>query len=61
MALVGLASVAVPLAVGWAVLGLWLGRRQETMASAAASLRADTSAARQPTVAHAVRPGTAVR
>ncbi len=25
MALVGLASVAVPLAVGWAVLGLWLG------------------------------------
>ena len=38
MALVGLASVAVPLAVAWAVLGLWLGRRQETMvASSAAS------------------------
>jgi AAA family ATP:ADP antiporter len=28
-ALVGLASVAVPLAVVWAVLGLWLGRRQQ--------------------------------
>ena len=34
MALVGLASVAVPLAVGWAALGLWLGRRQETMVAA---------------------------
>jgi AAA family ATP:ADP antiporter len=31
MALVGLASVAVPLGVAWAVLGLWLGRRQEGM------------------------------
>ena len=36
MALVGLASVAVPLAVGWAVLGLWLGRRQEAMVAASA-------------------------
>ena len=36
MALVGLASVAVPLAVGWAVLGLWLGHRQEAMVTASA-------------------------
>jgi ATP:ADP antiporter, AAA family len=32
MALVGLASVAVPLAAVWAVLGLWLGRSQESLA-----------------------------
>ena len=31
MALVGLASVAVPLAAVWALLGLWLGRRQGSM------------------------------
>jgi AAA family ATP:ADP antiporter len=31
LALVGLASVAVPLAAVWAVLGLWLGRRQGSM------------------------------
>jgi AAA family ATP:ADP antiporter len=31
MALVGLASVAVPLAVAWGILGMWLGRRQESM------------------------------
>jgi AAA family ATP:ADP antiporter len=36
MALVGLASVAVPLAVAWAVLGLWLGRSQESMVAARA-------------------------
>ena len=60
MALVGLASVAVPLAVGWAVLGLWLGRRQDTMASAAATLQADMPAARQSNVAHPARPGTAL-
>jgi AAA family ATP:ADP antiporter len=41
MALVGLASVAVPLAVAWAILGVWLGRRQEAMLSASA-LRAET-------------------
>ena len=34
MALVGLASVAVPLAAVWAMLGLWLGRRQGSMLSA---------------------------
>jgi AAA family ATP:ADP antiporter len=31
LALVGLASVAVPLAAVWALLGLWLGRRQGAM------------------------------
>jgi AAA family ATP:ADP antiporter len=36
MALVGLASVAVPLAVGWAFLGLWLGRSQESRVAAKA-------------------------
>ena len=30
-ALVGLASVAVPLGIMWAVLGLWLGRRQQQL------------------------------
>jgi AAA family ATP:ADP antiporter len=34
MALVGLASVAVPLALAWAVLGFWLGRTQQQRASA---------------------------
>ena len=36
-ALVGLASVAIPLAAVWAVLGVWLGRRQETIARTQAS------------------------
>jgi AAA family ATP:ADP antiporter len=35
LAFVGLASVAVPLAVVWGALGLWLGRRQEAMTTAA--------------------------
>lgn len=45
-ALAGLASVAVPLAAMWGVLGLWLGRRQQIMSgterpeAAAASERA---------------------
>lgn len=30
MGLVGLASVAVPLSLAWGVLGLWLGRKQES-------------------------------
>jgi AAA family ATP:ADP antiporter len=34
LGLVGLVSVAVPLAGVWAVLGLWLGRRQEAMRAA---------------------------
>jgi AAA family ATP:ADP antiporter len=33
LALVGLTSVAVPLAATWAILGLWLGRRQASMLS----------------------------
>ena len=44
MALVGLASVAVPLAVGWALLGLWLGRRQEGMVAANAEWSTENSA-----------------
>ena len=35
LALVGLASVAVPLAAVWALLGLWLGRSQMSMQAAA--------------------------
>jgi AAA family ATP:ADP antiporter len=35
LALVGLASVAVPLAAVWALLGLWLGRSQASMVSSA--------------------------
>jgi AAA family ATP:ADP antiporter len=52
MALVGLASVAVPLAVGWAVLGLWLGRRQEAMRppSEAQQARAPGSPQSAPTI-----------
>jgi AAA family ATP:ADP antiporter len=34
LGLVGLVSVAVPLAGVWAALGLWLGRRQEAMRAA---------------------------
>jgi AAA family ATP:ADP antiporter len=49
MALVGLASVAVPLAVLWGVLGLWLGRRQESMlASARERAPADAPASAAP-------------
>jgi AAA family ATP:ADP antiporter len=35
LGLVGLVSVAIPLAGVWAMLGLWLGRRQESMRAAA--------------------------
>ncbi len=31
LGLIGLAAAVVPLAAGWAVLGLWLGRRQDSM------------------------------
>jgi AAA family ATP:ADP antiporter len=34
LGLVGLVSAALPLAVVWGMLGLWLGRRQETMLAA---------------------------
>ena len=40
LGLAGLVSVAVPLAGVWAVLGLWLGRRQESMLAAGPGLRA---------------------
>jgi ATP:ADP antiporter, AAA family len=45
MALVGLASVAVPLALGWAALGVWLGRRQGTLADRPGE---DPAASEQP-------------
>jgi ATP:ADP antiporter, AAA family len=32
MGLAGLATVAVPIALAWAMLGLWLGRRQQRIA-----------------------------
>jgi ATP:ADP antiporter, AAA family len=52
LGLVGLVTVAVPLAGVWAVLGLWLGRRQESMlASPEAPARADAPA---PTLASPV-------
>ena len=40
MGLAALASVAVPLALLWAGLALWLGRTQQRMATATASARA---------------------
>ena len=40
MALVGLASVAVPLAVAWAALGFWLGRTQQQRAASESTDRA---------------------
>lgn len=45
MGLAALASVAVPLALAWALLGLWLGRAQRTTAagSPASSVAADSS------------------
>ena len=45
----GLASLAVPLAVAWAVLGLWLGRTQQVLAAGEAP-----GAAREPVAPHAV-------
>jgi len=44
LALIGLASVAIPLAAVWAVLGLWLGRRQGAMLSERTSEAADGTA-----------------
>lgn len=40
MGLAGLASVAIPLALAWAVLGLWLGRAQQDYADREAGLHA---------------------
>jgi ATP:ADP antiporter, AAA family len=53
MALVGLAAVTIPLALAWGVLGLWLGRRQETMVASQQPrlARADAPAAPVPSPA----------
>jgi AAA family ATP:ADP antiporter len=61
MALVGLASVAVPLALGWGLLGLWLGRRQGEVAAALASARAAAPASERENAAPATRPRAALR
>jgi hypothetical protein len=42
--LIGLASAAVPLAAVWALLGLWLGRRQGAMLSERSSEAANAPA-----------------
>jgi ATP:ADP antiporter, AAA family len=47
MGLAGLATAAVPLAVTWGALGLWLGRRQETLAAA----EVETQPLREPLTA----------
>jgi AAA family ATP:ADP antiporter len=47
-ALVGLASVAVPLALVWAVLGLWLGRRQQAMAGGPTSVATNATPSARP-------------
>ncbi|MCC5867801.1 MAG: MFS transporter [Gammaproteobacteria bacterium] len=44
MALAGLASVAVPLALAWAVLGIWLGRAQQRVAASAKTEASPTPA-----------------
>jgi AAA family ATP:ADP antiporter len=61
MALVGLASVAVPLALGWGLLGLWLGRRQGTLAASFGSARAETSASERAGAALGGQPRPAIR
>jgi AAA family ATP:ADP antiporter len=45
LGLVGLAAAAVPLAVVWGVLGLWLGHRQESMVAAAPAPERDRAPA----------------
>jgi AAA family ATP:ADP antiporter len=49
LGLVGLASVAIPLAVLWAGLGLWLGRQQTRITQS----RASTAGRIEPATAHA--------
>lgn len=44
MGLAGLASVAIPLALAWAALGLWLGRAQQRLAAAQAGTLPTTPA-----------------
>jgi len=47
LGLVGLVSAAVPLAAVWALMGLWLGRQQESML-AADNTRATADAPARP-------------
>jgi len=54
MGLAGLASVAIPLALAWAALGLWLGRAQQRLA-------AEQAAALPATPEHAPNPPSANR
>jgi AAA family ATP:ADP antiporter len=53
MGLAGLASAAVPLAVVWGVLGLWLGRRQESLATSHAESEVLTEPLAAPVAAQA--------
>ena len=48
MALVGLSAVAVPLAVVWAGLGIWLGRRQQHRAAVVEARGESPGAAPEP-------------
>jgi len=50
LGVLGLASVVVPLSIGWAALGLWLGRTQGSM-MAAKKTTATASDARTPSLA----------
>ena len=61
MALVGLASVAVPLALAWGLLGLWLGRRQGMLAAAFESGQAETPASARANAVAAAQPRAATR
>jgi len=44
LGLIGLAGAVVPLAAGWALVGLWLGRRQDSMSTDRASESASAAA-----------------
>jgi AAA family ATP:ADP antiporter len=48
LVVVGLASVVVPLAVAWALLGLWLGRSQVSRSGAQAATTDDPEAQHRP-------------
>jgi AAA family ATP:ADP antiporter len=61
MALIGLASVAVPLAVGWGVLGIWLGRRQSAMRAATEPARNEPVGATRAEAGSTAEPRPATR
>jgi len=48
LGLVGLASVAIPLAIVWAGLGLWLGRQQVRQTRDAQRQMADAAQLQEP-------------